>query len=132
MNSKCPVCSHRFRFGERKRFVTWHFSRRAAACPDCHTILVWERTPFVRFVTGMLLVSVFDGIALGVSLFQFLSGKSWEALPAAFRFIQIGSLLVAGGALAVMLLGVLRFHLLDIREAAKREARTCAMLTPCK
>src|SRR5215469_6860928 len=103
MNRKCPVCSHEFRFGERKRFVSWHLSRRAAACPDCHMILVWEGKAFARAVTGLLLASVFDGFALGMSLVQnrFLFGFSdpsalddlkWEAWPLAFRLTQIGFL----------------------------------------
>jgi hypothetical protein len=65
MNAKCPNCSHRFRNGERRQFLTWHLSRRSAACPDCHVVLVWERKAHICIWGGMFLSAVFYGALIG-------------------------------------------------------------------
>jgi hypothetical protein len=122
MNSKCPVCSHHFRLRERKRFITWHLTRRPIPCPDCHTTLIWEPRAHVRLWTGMFLIAVFDGILLGTALapqigvlLGFSSPQSaydpfWESWIV--HAMEIASLILTLGAFALLVSGFLRYRLI--------------------
>ena len=122
MNSRCPNCNHRFRYGERKRFLTWHLSRRPSPCPNCRTILAWERKAHLRLWIGLFLLTVFDGILLGASLapqigilLGFSSPESvldpyWHSWTV--RVTEIISLVLTVAAFALMLSGFLKYRLI--------------------
>jgi hypothetical protein len=122
MNSRCPSCGHYFRFGQRKRFVTWHASRKRAACPDCGATLEWEAKSFLIFSIGFWLGVISSGIFLAVDLDPWLLGMlglmrplslldSIEYTPLTLR---ITVLLFQAVSFAILLSGFFKIHLVRI------------------
>lgn len=122
MNSRCPFCNHRFRLKERRRFVTWRFSRRMLPCPDCGTSLLWERKAHRRFVAGLWLTAIFDGIFLGIGcapqigmLLGFVDPQSvddpyWHSLFV--RCFEIIALVLTLASLTLMFSGFAKYRLI--------------------
>ena len=117
MNSTCPICKHRFTIREQNRLFALWGARQPASCPECRTMLMWERNSWRRFIFGGLLSGIFGGICLHPLLAWLLgpdsmnmSSSYWESSPV--RAILITSAAFAVTGVAVLFSGLLKLRLL--------------------
>ncbi len=68
MNKKCPKCACRLARPEVRRLTTWRWTRRAVGCPNCGTLLLWERRSYLRFSSGLCLAGISAALLFGVLL----------------------------------------------------------------